>query len=164
MTQTYTSTSRTRRSLHFQSMAEIQADIDQLLIANDGHIHTIGQLTPAQNIWHIAFFIECSVHGFSYTFPWPLRLVGRLLRNRMTDKPIPSGIKLPPGMRYLDKINFPPVDTTLEAALEKFTQAIADASKPGAMCQKSPMFGALTQTQWTRTHCLHADLHFSFLY
>lgn len=157
-------TSRSRRPLAFQSLAEIQADIDQLLMQNEGQIYTLGQLTPAQNIGHIAFFIDSSVHGFPYTFPWPMRLIGSLLRERAMSRPVPAGIKMPAGMRRLDKINFPPVETSLETAVDALAAAIEAASHPGAMCQKSPLFGQLDAKQWTRLHCLHADLHFSFLY
>lgn len=71
---------------------------------------------------------------------------------------------MPPGLKHLNKFNFPPDDITLETAVANFNAAIDAASKPGAMCKPSPMFGQLTETQWLKLHCLHANLHFSFLY
>ncbi|MEM1028092.1 MAG: DUF1569 domain-containing protein [Planctomycetota bacterium] len=154
-----------RRPLRFQTLSDLSKDIHALLDAGGGQLSTVGQITPTQNLWHVAYLIECSVKGFPapFRFPLPYRLIGRLLRQRTLSRPFPEGIKKLPGGPDLDAITFPAPETTLAEAIEYLDTNIAAAAVPGAMKHPSPLFGRLNHEQWTQLHCRHADLHFSFL-
>lgn len=159
-------TTANRRPLNLQNLAELKTDIQTLLDEGGGDLSTVGKMTPTQNIWHVAFLIDSSVNGFppAFRFPPPYRFIGRLLRSRTLNNPFPEGIKKMPGGPDLEAITFPPADTSLQEATEYLYANIALASAPNSMKHPSPLFGKLTHDQWTRLHCLHADLHFSFLH
>ena len=153
-----------RRSLAFASLDDLRADVDRLLERGGGELATIGEITPAQNLWHVAYFIDHAVTGFPFTMPIPMRVFGRLIRNRFLNNPIKPGIKPPPGAPDLSQIVFPPADTPLDDAVRYLRDSIAAATPPGAMRCPSPLFGRLTHGQWVQLHCRHAELHFSFLH
>ena len=153
-----------RRELMFVSLSDIQAEVDRLVDRGPSGLATIGEITPAQNIWHVAYFIDHAVTGFPFKMPIHLRMFGRVMRNNFLHNPIKPGIKPPPGAPDLSRVVFPPADTPLETALAYLRDSIAAATAPGSMRYPSPLFGQLTHEQWVQLHCRHAELHLSFLY
>jgi len=146
----------TRRNLRFSSLDDILADAQALF---DAGIQTHGNWTAGQIIGHIALAMHGSVHGFPFTAPLPLRIIGRVVRNFPLNKGLPSGIKIP---NKAFKAAVPPQDQPLEDALKKLTVAVKNA-KEQQMNIRHPVFGKLSQAQWVQFHCRHAELHFSFL-
>ncbi len=145
-----------RRQIKFDTLDDLLEDAHKMA---GPHTKANGGWTTAQVISHVAIFLHCSVHGFDFDLPLPMRLFGRLMRNRMLKKGFPAGIKIP-GKAHPQFA--PRVNVTLDQAMAQLTTAIQDAKQQG-MNIVSPLFGRLSQKQWTQLHCRHAELHFSFI-
>lgn len=144
------------RKLKFQTLDDLMTDAQSLANAD---ILTRGGWTAAQVFSHVAIAINASVEGFGLTMPLPMRIFGRLMRNRMIKKGIPAGIKIP---EHAKKLFVPPSDITLDQAMAQLTSAV-NAAKQKGMHAPSPIFGKLTHDQWVQFHCRHAEMHFSHL-
>ncbi len=145
-----------RRKLKFQTMDDLLTDARHLA---DTGVQANGGWTASQVVSHVATGIKCSAEGFGITFPFPMRVFGRLIRGRMLKKGMPTGIKITGKAR---KLFIPPTDITFDEAMAQLTGAIESAKQNG-MTARSPIFGQLSQEQWVQFHCRHAELHFSFL-
>ncbi len=150
-------TKPSRRTLSFHSMDDLLTDAKALAASG---AQASGGWTTGQVIWHVAAVIESSVEGFTFTVPLPMRILGRLIRNRSLKKGIPAGvIKIP---RQAQAAFLPPPDVKFDDAVAQMT-AIVEKAKHRRMNAVSPIFGALTHDQWVQLHCRHAEMHFSFL-
>ncbi len=145
-----------RRTLRFRSLDDLLADT-QMLVAAGVQAH--GKWSTGQVIAHVASVIDASVEGVRFTLPFPMRILGRLIRNRSLKKGLPSGIKIPGKARSTFA---PPASLTVEQAIGQLIAAVEKA-KQRRMTAVSPVFGKLNHEQWVQLHCRHAELHFSFL-
>jgi len=150
-----------RRKLTFNTLDDILGEARSFA---GRELATRGNWTAAENIDHVALGIEGSVHGFKPAkVGLPMKLVVRTIvkiaPSMFLDKPFNPGIKLPPGA--LDALS-PRAGVSLDDAMQRLEQAIADAKTQG-MHDVSPIAGKLTDDQWRRLHCRHAELHFSMI-
>lgn len=152
---------RPRRPLQFSTLADIRQDVDQLMQASGSQPHTTGQLTPAQNIWHVAYFIDHAATGFPFKVPLIMRLVIRPMRSRYLRKTFNPGINPPSA---ISSQTVPSPETTMDEALAYLHRSIDAASPDGAMNQPSPLFGKMSHDQWVQLNCRHAEMHLSFLH
>ena len=118
-----------------------------------------GKWTAAQNIQHVALFIDASIDGFTFTVPAPIRFVARLMRSRFLNKGFNPGIKPPAKAAAMFA---PAPDISMEAAIDHLDRSVQRA-KQQKMTAASPLFGTMDHEQWVRMHCRHAELHFSFI-
>jgi hypothetical protein len=145
----------TRREVYYNSLEDLQADVDDLA---SGEIVSLGNWSPGQNLAHIARAMNISIDGIDQRAPWYLRLAARLLRDRIIKGPMRAGFKLPP---QAETVLVPGVTSTeeglsaLRAAIERIQR-----EPPRAV---HPLLGPLTSEQWIRLHLTHAALHMSFL-
>lgn len=146
-----------RRTLTFNSMSEILAEVERLAA---GPIESLGDWTPAQNIDHVRRVVTTSLDGFDFAMPWPIRVFGKLLKGRTIAGGLRPGLKIPAAATAAFA---PPEDITLDEALELFRRDVGRAITPGSMSQPSPLFGPMTHDDWERLHCRHAELHLGFL-
>jgi len=147
-----------RRSIHFQSMADILADVERL--GAQPREHT-GNWTPAQILTHLGALVEGSMDGFDFKMPWLIRMFGRVIRNGSLRKPMSSGFKAPMPIR---PESVAPDDPGWDVALPRFRSLLQRSMITGAMIRPSPLFGELTHDQWVQLHCRHAELHLSFIH
>jgi hypothetical protein len=146
-----------RRTLHFNDLDEIQADVEQLA---KGRIRTLGNWTPGQLLSHLARLMNKSIDGFEAGPPWFIRLMGPLFF-----KPWVLNKGMAPGFQLKGKMAeelLCPATTPLEQGLDEFRRAVTRL-KASAVRAPSPFLGKLTMDEWTRLHCRHAELHLSFL-
>ncbi len=145
-----------RRTLHFDSIADIRNEIDEL--ANT-EVETVGNWSFAQILDHLSNSMNACFDGFNFQAPWIIRnTVGRLLKNRFVTKPMPAGFKLPKRGRQLLPKEQPDLDEALmrvRTALDRFDRE--QPSKP------HPVLGSLTPEQSVQLNCRHAELHLSFV-
>lgn len=145
-----------RRTLHFNSIAEIRAEIDRLA---DTEVVTVGNWSFAQILDHLTNSMTACFDGFNFQAPWIIRnTAGRLLKKRFLTKPMPAGFKLPKRGRQLlpeDQPDFAEALTRVRTALDRFEHE--EPSKP------HPVLGALTPEQSVQLNCRHAELHLSFV-
>ncbi|MEZ6192765.1 MAG: DUF1569 domain-containing protein [Phycisphaerales bacterium] len=85
-------TAPTRRKLRFDSMDDLLRDAQSLAGTTPT---STGKWTAAQNIQHVALFIDASIDGFTFTVPAPIRFVARMMRGRFLRKGFNPGINPP---------------------------------------------------------------------
>ena len=144
-----------RRKLDYASLEEVLADADQLV---SGPVKVLGNWSAGQIFRHLAIAFNGSIDGFTMTFPWPLRMMARIFRNKLIGGPMPAGIKLPSeGSKALT-----PASTSTEEGLAELRAAIERLQRESHRA-KHPVFGDLSKEQWNQIHLKHANLHMSFL-
>tara|TARA_R110002111_G_scaffold152699_2_gene219425 strand:+ start:256 stop:732 length:477 start_codon:yes stop_codon:yes gene_type:complete len=149
-------TAPNRQKLSFQTLDDITRFVEPLPALGAG---SSGNWTAAQNIEHVALFIDTSIDGFTFAVPAPIRFAARMLRGRFLKKGFKPGIK-PPAKAA---VHFAPrPDITMEEAVDHLIRSI-ERAKANKMTAVSPLFGAMDHEQWTQMHCRHAELHFSFI-
>jgi hypothetical protein len=145
-----------RRSLHFSSMADINADLDSL---STKKVRALGNWTPGQIYQHLATSMNIAIDGATFTTSWPFRIIGRFfMKKRLQYKPMSPGFKLPANAAK--ELVPPPTDEKVGLeALRKAIKRMQTETKRAA----SPFLGELTREECDRIHCRHAELHLSFL-
>lgn len=145
---------KSRRELHFETMQDILNEVESLA---SGPVISLGKWTPAQNIDHIRSVIRVAHAGTDFKMPLAYRILGKVLKGYFLKSSFKAGMKTEP-------IFEPPAEITMEQALAAFREDVEIASRPGAMSQPSPLFGAMTHEQWVQLNCRHAELHLGFLF
>ena len=152
----------TRRPLHFATVADALAEADRLAAADHcGLLEQRGNWTLGQALGHLATWANFAIDGYPPEvahLPLLVRVIGRLLRNRVIRGPMMSGMRigrLPNGTLATDVL---PTDEGLRrfrAAYERLAIATPIPSNPA--------FGPLTHQQWIDLNLRHAELHLGFL-
>jgi hypothetical protein len=144
-----------RRTLHFNSLDDILADVEKL---NQSPRRAIGNWSPGQILKHVSINMIWSLDGAPVTAPWYIRLIGWWIRNRFLTEPMSAGFILPSATAD----HLVPGETSWEDGLQAFRTGIA-RMKAESQRHKSPFLGELTREQWDQLHCRHCELHLSFL-
>jgi hypothetical protein len=146
-----------RRTLHFNSLEDISADVERL--AASPKIKTLGNWSTGRTFEHLARNFNKSIDGFENPLPAPLRFVFRvLMKKRFLTQPMSAGFKLP--AKALAELV--PDETSDETGLRDIRQAIKRLQTESKR-SSFPVLGPLTVDEWTQLHCRHAELHLSFL-
>jgi hypothetical protein len=146
-----------RRELQFNSLEEILAEVDRL--ADSREIRTLGNWSAGQIFEHVARVMEKSIDGFDSKLPAIMRFIlGRTMKSRMLNKPMAAGFKIP---RKAGSELIAPA-TSLEEGLAHIRTALHRLQNEPSRVP-SPFLGSMTRDEWTKLHCRHAELHFSFL-
>jgi hypothetical protein len=144
-----------RRKLKYVSFDELLADADRI---GSGRVKVLGNWSPGQVFRHLAKAYNGAIDGLAVKFPWHLRTLARLFKKRILSGAMPAGFKVPSNG---EKALLPePVST--EAGLAELHAAV-DRFKRETKRAPHPVFGNLTEDEWTRLHLNHAALHMSFL-
>ena len=147
-----------RRLLHFSTMNEILEDVEYLAAGDPPR--AAGNWTPAQVVDHVAKIIRFAVDGFPMPkAALPIRILGRLLRQRALTRPMQPGFRLPKKFQFMA----PDPGVTWDDAVDRLRAAIERAGSQ-RMKHPSPVLGKLAHEQWELLHCRHAELHLSFLH
>lgn len=145
-----------RRELHFHTLNDIGADVEQL--ARAGEVRALGNWSAGQNLKHLAIVMNCCIDGFPSKLPAVLRFLLRLfMKKKVLTTSMGPGFKLPKGASAL----IPPT-TTWEEGLQAIRQALQRQKTENARVP-SPFLGPLTREEWDQLHCRHCELHLSFL-
>lgn len=149
-----------RRKLRFETLDDALAEAERLAAAErDGRLTHTGNWTLGQTLGHLATWTNFAFDGYppEVHAPLPVRLILRLLRNRILNTGMQPGVKIgkvPGGTLGLDVL---PTDEGLRrfrAALERLR-----GTGPGVV---NPAFGRLTHGQWIQLNLRHAELHLGF--
>lgn len=157
------STGGARRSLRFENFADLRRDLDALKRgATAGTLRTVGAWTPAQNMNHVAAFMNYPFDGYPPELPGPpavMRMAARLLKRSFLTKPLKPGMRIPglPGGTVGVR------ESGVEEAIAGL-RAAADRLDRSAPPLPNPVFGALTHDEWRHLNLRHAELHLSFLH
>jgi hypothetical protein len=146
-----------RRQLHFTSLDDILADLDHLAEAPE--VRTLGNWSAGQIFQHLAVAFTCSIDGFPFHLPAPVRFLFRLfLKRAVLNKPMSAGFRLP--AKAATKLV--PLPIGKEEGLENLRRAI-HRLQTEEQRSPNPVVGKLTREEWDNLHCRHAELHLSFL-
>lgn len=142
-----------RRELHFDSYDQILGDVHRLAARP---YRQLGNWSLGDICQHLAKSIDMAIDGSNAQFPWLLRKIAPLLKNRFISRPIPAGYTIPPD----SGVEPDPEQTAAGVAtLEKSVQRIRELDHR----QPHPLFGSLTREQWDQFQFRHCELHLSFL-
>jgi len=148
-----------RRQLHFDSIDQMLADVDALVVADKaGRLKRIGNWTLGQTLNHLATWMEFAFTGSPLNPPFFIRWLIRMKRKQFFVGPMPAGVKIPgvPG----GSLGTQPA--ALEEALPRFCRA-AERLKREAPTMPHNLFGRLSHADWQAINLRHAELHLSFL-
>ncbi len=146
-----------RRTLHFETLEDILADV--ALLAKSREIRALGNMSAGQIFKHLSTTMEKSIDGYTTELPAPVRAVFRLLlKNKFLNKPMSAGFQLPKGAQA----ELIPGSTGLDEGLEDIRRAIKRLQTESKRAP-SPVLGPLTRDEWNQLHCRHSELHLSFL-
>lgn len=150
------------RELRFQSLVELRAEVERLLVADrQGTLKVSGNWTAGQNLGHLASWIEWGFDGYPpsvKTPPWILRVVLKLMKHSMLNKPMRRGVRLPgvQGGTYGTE----PCET--QAGGARLLNAL-DRLKTTAPRYPSLALGQLSHEEAIQLHLRHCELHLGFL-
>jgi hypothetical protein len=144
-----------RRKLDYKSLDEVVADADRL---SSGPVTLLGNWSAGQIFRHLAIAYNGSIDGFPVTFPWPVRAMAGLFKNKLINGQMPPGIKLPAKFAKVVL----PEPTSTEDGLAQLHAAVARLEREPHRA-KHPVFGNLSKEEWDKIHLSHAKLHMSFL-
>jgi hypothetical protein len=146
-----------RRQLHFTSLDDILADVDHL--AQAAEVRALGNWSAGQIFQHLAVAFNCSIDGFPFHLPAPVRFLFRLFLKRVVlNKPMSAGFRLP--QKAAKQLVPSPIGQ--EEGLQNLRQAIRRLQAEEKRAP-NPVVGKLTREEWDKLHCRHAELHLSFL-
>lgn len=144
-----------RRELHFNNLAEIQADAQRLVT---GPTRQLGNWPLGTALSHLARTMKMSLDGADWKAPFLLRMFAPLMKKRLLRGKMKPGFKLP-GYAAADLMPKAPVPTE-QGMSELKTQIERLNREPNRA--PSPFFGPMTREEWNDLHCRHSELHLSF--
>jgi len=149
----------TRRSLRFDRIDQVLADIDSLAEAEtNGTARCLGNWTFGQNLNHLATWVDYAYEGLPYKIPFVIRCVARPLKKRILTKPMKPGMRLP-------NTSGGTLATEVVATDEALSHLRKTLARLACECpvRPHPMFGPMHHDEWIALHLRHAELHLSFI-
>lgn len=146
-----------RRKLRFESVDAALAEAEGLVAAERaGTLDRLGNWSLGQALGHLATWANFAFDGYpsAVRAPWPVRLILRLMRGRILNDGMMSGVKIrgiPEGTLGLDPMDADEGLRRLRAAMERLRST--------APTLDNPAFGRLTHEQWIQLNLRHAELH-----
>lgn len=149
------------RMLTFESLDDVLAEA--LRVAERPDAPTRGKWTAAENVWHVARYVQASVEGYPFKSPLLFKLLGPLLKSGMIRKAMKSGFNTPASVKkHMEPGGSEVGEITMDramATLEEWTQKAGDQG----FIPTNPVFGKMTREQWVALHCRHAEMHLGLI-
>lgn len=144
-----------RRALKFFSLQEVLEDAERM---SAGNVRVLGNWSAGQIFQHLAKALNDSIDGSDLKVSWYLKIPARLMKKRLINGSMPPGFKLPAEAAKV----LVPGPTSTEEGLSALRNAIARVQRDPRRAI-NPVFGVLTNEEWTKLQLAHAALHLSFL-
>ncbi len=165
MSPTSTTNTRTaeRRQLHFDTLGDVLKEVDRIVAAERaGKLRRTGNWTTGQTFGHLAAWIEYGYSGYPPEAhpPWLVRVIAKMLKNRILYKPMGAGMKIgriPGGTLGTEVIS-------TEAGEKRLRDAIGRMQRREEPRFDSPAFGPMTEDERISLTLRHAELHLGFLH
>jgi hypothetical protein len=153
-----------RRQIHLRSLPDLVAEVERIRAsAVAGRVRPLGNWTAAHVFHHLGKFVEGSLDGFPFQYPWRLRclswLVGQLSWGWLMRLAFRPGFTNPPVAASVE----PDPATPLEAAVAYLGHQLGRVLGGERMTQRSPTGETPSHEQWVDCHLRHAELHLGFL-
>lgn len=153
-----------RRVVRLRTLGDLASATERICqAAAAGKVHTLGNWSPAQILWHIGKLIELSIDGFPFRYrrgpAWVMRLLRRVSWRMLIALAFRPGFRNPPYAAVLE----PDPALTLDEGAS-FLQLQLDRIRKGEqMTQACSVDGSYSHEEWVYIHLRHAELHLSFL-
>ncbi|GJM18231.1 MAG: hypothetical protein DHS20C14_04440 [Phycisphaeraceae bacterium] len=148
-----------RRPLRFESIDDIRVELDRLETAHkaEGVRHT-GNYSPGQNFNHLANWIEIyETREFGPTPPWFVRVIGKMMKNKIVTKGFPAGLSGPGNKPQ------PEPEASFEDGVARYRHKL-DVLGTLDLAHENPMFGPCTHDFAMQVQLRHAEHHLGFLH
>jgi hypothetical protein len=152
-----------RRSLHLASFDDFRQEVVSLNNAGQqGNLYRAGHWSLDQCCQHLGRWVEFSIDGFPFKYPWHLRLLGRLVR--LVSWRWLVSLALRPGFTNPSTVQAVEPDAIIPGGdgVQFLLRQLARVENGERMEQPSPVEGPITHEQWYYFHLRHAELHLSF--
>lgn len=145
-----------RRSLRFEKLDDIEADVEALVLATE--IRTLGNWSLGQILWHLAKVMNDSIDGTTIQWTAPPPAIPEPIKRRVLSGSLRAGFKLPlEAAKELE-----PPETSITEGVRVFRAAVS-RQRTETVRQPNPFFGPLTLDEWNLLQLRHAELHLSFV-
>jgi hypothetical protein len=152
-----------RRSLHLSSFDDFRQEVMRLKYAQkQGNLYRAGRWSLDQCCQHLGRWVEFSIDGFPFKYPWHLRLMGRLVR--LVSWRFLVSLASRPGFKNPSTVKAVEPDAVIPGGegVQFLLRQLARVENGERMAQPSPVEGPITHEQWYYFHLRHAELHLSF--
>ena len=148
---------------NLRMMSDLRNEVRALDEARrQGRLEKSGDWTLDQCCQHLGRWVEFSIDGFPFKYPWRYRLVGRLVRlwswTWLVSLATRPGFRNPPCVRAVE----PDPEIPGGAGVSYLLQQVDRIDAGERMTQPSPVEGPITHEQWWYFHLQHAKLHLGF--
>ena len=148
-----------RRTLRFETIDEMMADVDRLAEAERaGRLKRIGNWAPGQIFGHLAGWAEFGYTGSPLNPPFFIKWILRLRKQKFLWQPMPAGVKIP-GVKGGTLVTEPMSTDEGLARLRRVMERL----KKEPPTHSHNVFGQLTHEESIAINLRHAELHLSFL-
>jgi Protein of unknown function (DUF1569) len=148
-----------RRTLRFESIDEVLAEVDRLVGAERaGRLRKLGNWTLGQTLGHLARWAEYSYTGIPMKVPFFIKWIIKRQKRKFLYEPMRAGVRIPRvpgGSLAIDPM---PLDEGLERM-----RRVMERLKVEAPTMPHALFGPLTHEEWIASQLRHAELHLGFL-
>jgi hypothetical protein len=147
-----------RRSLHFQSLDEVLAEVDRLAEADAaGRLTQLGNWTLGQALGHMAAWSEYGYTGFPLKVPFFIKWILRLRKRKFLYEPMRPGVRIP----RVEGGTLATQPMSRQEGLDRFRRAV-ERLKREPQTHPSPVLGPLTHEESIAINLRHAELHLGF--
>jgi hypothetical protein len=148
-----------RRTLRFETIDEMMADVDRLVEAERaGRLERLGNWTLGQTLGHLATWTEYGYIGCPLNPPFFIKWILRLRKQKFVWEPMRAGVKIP-GVKGGTLATDP---MTTDEALARLRQ-VMERLKKEPPTHPHNIFGQLKHEESIAITLRHAELHLSFL-
>lgn len=150
-----------RRSLRFDSIPELLADVDRIVAADKaGKLRCTGNWTAGQALGHVATWINYGWEGYPMKVPWFVKVFIRMKKGKYLRDGMDAGIRIPGtegGTFGTEKLSTDEGAARLRKALDRLARG-----EP--VKYESPAWGPMSNKERITLNLRHAELHLSFLH
>jgi len=147
-----------RRSLHFNSIDQLLAEVDRLADAErSGRLKQLGNWTLGRALGHLATWGEFAYTGVPLNPPFFIRWILRFQKKKFLVGPMPAGVKIP----RVENGTLGTEPISLDVGLARY-KAVLQRLKSEAPILPSPIFGKMTHEESIALTLRHAELHLGF--
>ena len=147
-----------RRTLRFETIDEMMADVDRLVEAERAsRLKRLGNWTLGQTLGHLATWAEYGYTGSPLNPPFFIKWILRLRKQKFLWQPMPAGVKIPGvegGTLATDPMPTDEALTRLRRVMERL--------KKEPPTHPHNVFGQLKHEESIAITLRHAELHLSF--
>ena len=151
-----------RRELAFDSLADLEAELDKVRAAHHaGTLRTSGNWTAGQILGHLAKWMGWYLdNDIPFQVGLTIRVIARLFKNKLINSPMKPGMSVKPKSGSIG--DDPAYD--FEEGWDRLQNQLDRVRAGESLDGPNPVLGEITHEQAVRIHLNHAALHLSFLH